>query len=99
MKTFLIAITLMSSIVSTQTHAAAVVAIGTTVLTSGSLTAFTAGVRKAQIIANDGQEYYNSGTLSPELAEAVKNVLETQTDLSQDEAVDLLMNEAEELLK
>ncbi|MEA9355882.1 hypothetical protein SHI21_06710 [Bacteriovorax sp. PP10] len=99
MKMFLIALTLISSVVSTQTHAAALVAVGSVALTSGSMTSYTGALRKAEFIANDGLEYYNSGTLSPELADAVRNVLEIQPEMSQNEAVDLLMNEASDLLK
>ena len=53
--------------------------------------------KEARQVMADGQEYTLSGELTPFLGENVKNV-QAHADVSVDEAVDILMDLADELL-
>ena len=50
--------------------------------------------KAAQNVIDDSQEYYQSGALSIRLSSQVDQLLEKNTDLSIDEAVDALVTEA-----
>lgn len=56
------------------------------------------GVQKAlQAVVNDAQEFHQSGIASPALEQSIKNVQELQ-DVSDEEAVDMLLETAESVL-
>lgn len=75
-----------------------------TVLTSASpllSTATTSGgfaQKQAALVLNDSQEFFQSGKLSAFLSQKVSEVQAEITDASVEEAIDLLVNEAEGIL-
>lgn len=67
---------------------------------SGILTSTTSGIKpfgKAEIIIRDANEYHLTGVASLYLAQQIKN-LQSEMDVSDDEAVDLLVETAKEIL-
>lgn len=54
--------------------------------------------KEAELVLQDGQEYFQSGVMTPFMAEKI-NALQSTQELSDDEAVDMLMNKALEILK
>lgn len=109
MKTTIMALSLLATILSTPAHAhydlgtghlLSITTIGTPLYTTqGTFGVTSDNVRgNAQKVINDGQSYLNDGVLSPFLADAVKNVQAVYSDASQDEIIDALMNESEGLL-
>ena len=55
--------------------------------------------KAAQNVIDDSQEYYQSGELSLRLSSQVAQLLEKNTDLSVDEAVDTLVTAATKILE
>lgn len=111
MKTLLIAISLMTTIVSVQSHAsdassANVAAVSLSPLfpfaatsaVSSMLSTETNVHKEAQIILNEGQQYFQTGEMGILIGSKVEQLQEEQ-DMSDDEAVDMLMNQASEILK
>lgn len=109
MKTTIMALSLLATILSTSAyahydlgtgHLLSITTIGTPMFTTqGTFGVTSDNVRgNAQKLLNDGQDYLNNGELSPYLAEAVKKVKAVYSDASQSEIIDALMNESEDFL-
>lgn len=67
---------------------------------SGILTSTTSGIKpfgKAEAIIREANEYHLTGEASPYLAEQIKN-LQSEMEVSDDEAVDLLVEASKEIL-
>lgn len=111
MKTLLITLSLMTSIVAGQAHAnsdafsantAAVTFspllpfVGTTATSSALSTEANVHKEALQVI-KEGQEYLQSGEMSILIAQKVEQLQEEQ-EMSDDEAVDSLLNQAEAIL-
>lgn len=112
MKTLLIAISLMTTVVSAQAHAnsdafsantAAVTLsplfpFAATSALSSMLSTETNVHKEAQQIMKEGVEYIQTGEMGILIAQKVEQLQEEQ-DMSDDEAVDSLMNQASSILK
>ncbi len=55
--------------------------------------------KQAEIILNDSQEYFQSEKLSSFLGQKIKDLKASDESLSDDDAIDLLVNEARQILK
>lgn len=112
MKTLLITLSLMTTFFSTQAYAVSDAAsanttavtfsplfplIGTTFVSSATTEGLNAHKEALQII-NEGQEYFQSGDMAVLIGSKVEQ-LQAEQDMSDDEAVDALMNLANDILK
>lgn len=70
-----------------------------TPLLSSATTSGGFAEKQAALVLNDSQEFFQSGKLSAFLAQKVSEVQSEVSDASVEEAVDLLVNEAESILK
>lgn len=55
--------------------------------------------KQAAMVLNDSQEFFQSGKLSVFLSQKIKETQAIDAEVSQEEALDLLINEAELILK
>lgn len=69
-----------------------------TPLLSSATTSGGFAEKQAALVLNDSQEFFQSGKLSAFLAQKVSEVQSEVSDASVEEAVDLLVNEAESIL-
>lgn len=106
MKKLMLAVALTATV--SQAHALQAIA-GTYI--SGSLGASTIGgmttsgkeceiivCKEALQVLNDGQNYIQSGKMSAFLAEKIKNIQSVNVELSDEEALDALIQDAESIL-
>lgn len=95
MKSFII---LAMILVSTSTFAAAVAV--TTVASLGVTTTFQDDIPKmeAKQVLNDAQEAFQSGKISALLGQKLNNILAGNAELSEDEALEVVIKNAEKAL-
>jgi hypothetical protein len=112
MKRLLIAISLMTSVVSTQANASGdaisansaaftfspLFPIVMTTFISSALTEEWSANKEALQVLKEGQEYFQNGEMGILIAQKVEQLQEEQ-EMSDDEAVDSLMNQASNILK
>lgn len=99
MKTVIVLLAVTLSLNSFANEAASQSTIGMGAATA-ILTSTTSGIKpfgKAEIIIRDANEYHLTGVASPYLAGQIKN-LQSEMEISDDEAVDLLVQTAKEIL-
>lgn len=99
MKNFIVLLAITFSVNSFANEAASQSTIGIGAAT-GILTLTTSGIKpfgKAEVIMRDANEYHLTGVASPYLADQIKH-LQSEMDISDDEAVDMLVETAKEIL-
>lgn len=110
MKTLLITLSLMATIVSTHAADGSAISANASAITFSPLLPFVASTaltgmlstdtnvhKEARQILNEGQQYFQSGDMGLLIGKRVEE-LQDEQDMSDDEAVDLLMNQANEFL-
>lgn len=112
MKTLLLTLSLLATIVSGQAQAnGGQISAGAAAITLSPLLPFVASTaltgmlstdtnvhKQAEQIIKDGQEYLQTGEMTVLISQKVEQ-LQEEADMSDDEAVDALMNQASDILK
>jgi hypothetical protein len=55
-------------------------------------------LKLAELAVNDAQEYYNSGNISPLLEQFISNIKFSDKELSNEEALEIVIERAEKML-